>query len=324
MMTSIAEAGEWKAVGILARISARAPVYIADARANPGWALMFTLARLLPVRRALWELSSTSNLDLPETQDSLFGAVAIDQLLAELGPSGLVPGRISLPPHLCSEILQFAEETPCFGNLQRGIEFLAADHATAELRYRQSILTGHYFDKSDKCPAILAIRENKTLHRIAAAYLGRRARVVSTRLWWSFPTTSTVSEADLNLASQDRLHFDLDDWRALKFFFYLTNVTVDGGPFAYVKGSHRSRLPCHQWTLLVGHPNDEVLSAYGAQNLEAVEGAAGTGIIVDPFGFHMGIRPKRTVRLMLEIGFGVSNVLTRRFYGEPAPSESTQ
>ncbi len=307
-------------MGILARISARAPIYIADARANPGWALMFTLARLLPVRQALWKLSSSSSLASPKMQDSFFGAVAIDELLAGLGTSGLVCGRISLPSHLCSEILQFAKETPCFGNLQREIEFLPADHAMAQLHYRQPILTGHYFDKSDKCPAIRGIRENKTLQRIAAAYLGRGSRVVSTRLWWSFPTTFTVTEADLNLASQDRLHFDLDDWRALKFFFYLTDVTMDGGPFAYVKGSHRSRLSRHQWTLLCGHPNDEVLSAYGPQNLEAIEGTAGTGIIVDPFGFHMGIRPKRTLRLMLEIGFGVSNVLARRFYGEPEPA----
>jgi hypothetical protein len=54
----------------------------------------------------------------------------------------------------------------------------------------------------------------------------------------------------------------------------------------------------------------------GAQNRETVEEAAGAGIIVDLFGFHMGVRPKRTPRLMLEIGFGVSNVLARRFYGE--------
>jgi hypothetical protein len=307
-------------MGILARISARAPIYITDARANPGWALMFVLARLVPVRQALWKLSSTSNSDSLEKENSLFASIEIDPLLTELSRSGLVRGQISLPARLCGEVLQFAEETPCFGNLQRRIEFLPADHDTAEFRHSQSILTGHYFDRCDNCPAIHAIRQDKTLHRIAEAYLGRRARIVSTRLWWSFPTTRTVNKADLNLASQNQLHFDLDDWRALKFFFYLTDVTADSGPFAYVKGSHRFRLPRHQWTLLCGHPNNEVLSAYGAQNLEAVEGAAGTGMIVDPFGFHMGIRPKAIRRLMLEIGYGVTNVLARRFYGESYPS----
>ncbi len=38
----------------------------------------------------------------------------------------------------------------------------------------------------------------------------------------SFPTKS-ASDADLSRASF-KYHFDLDDWRMLKFFFYLSDV----------------------------------------------------------------------------------------------------
>lgn len=163
--------------------------------------------------------------------------------------------------------------------------------------------------------------KDPVLHAISAAYLGSRSRVISTRLWWSFPT-ETVNDAELSLASQDRLHFDLDDWRTLKFFFYMTDVNQDAGPFAYVKGSHRRHDRRHQWTMLCGHPNEEVLAIYGAQNLFQVIGGPGSGIIVDPFGFHMGIRPKSSPRLMLETGFGISQALRRRFYGEAMPHRS--
>jgi hypothetical protein len=186
-------------VRILFRIAARAPTYIADARADPGWLAMFALARLLPVRQALWKLSSstvTAQQGSPQSRNSLIGTAATDRLLAELRMQGLGRG-ISLPQTLCSEILQFGNATPCFGNLDRGMEFLPADHYTVQRRRRQSILTGHYFDRSEECPAIYTIRDDEALHHIATAYLGTRARVTSTRLWWSFPTEA-VSEASMS------------------------------------------------------------------------------------------------------------------------------
>ena len=74
----------------------------------------------------------------------------------------------------------------------------------------------------------------------------------------------------------------------------------------------------HQLTLVVGHPNEEVLQAYGSENKTTVLGGAGHGFVVDPFGFHMGTVVRNSPRLMLEVGFGVSSVLGQRFHGEPA------
>ncbi len=82
--------------------------------------------------------------------------------------------------------------------------------------------------------------------------------MITTRTWWSFPT-KTASEADLSRASF-KFHFDLDDWRMLKFFFYLSDVDADAGPHVYVRGSHNRRRVKHQLTLLVGHPAEEVLA----------------------------------------------------------------
>jgi hypothetical protein len=151
---------------------------------------------------------------------------------------------------------------------------------------------------------------------VAAHYLGGQARLITTRAWWSFPTSS-AGEADLRLASQEKYHFDLDDWRMLKFFFYLTAVDAGGGPHVFVKGSHARRILKHQLTLLVGHPAQEVLRAYGAENAATLTGPAGLGFVEDPFGFHMGTLAKHSLRLMMEVGFGVSPASRRRFHGEP-------
>ena len=295
-------------------MAARLPIYVANMREHPQWLAMFALGRFLPVRQALWRLAHEGAL--PEPSSSMFGASTVPGAVDALRAEGLFAG-LQLSDPVCEAILRFAQTTPCFANLSRQVEFLPSAHGDAVGRLGRPVLTGHYFDRVETCPAVAMIRDDPFLHAAAAGYLGRAARVISTRLWWSFPASS-ASDADLNLASQEKLHFDLDDWRALKFFFYLTPVDHGGGPHVYVRRTHNRRVARHQWTLMVGHPNEEVLNAYGPENKTTVLGGAGHGFAVDPFGFHMGTVVRTAPRLMLEVGFGVSSVLGRRFHGEPA------
>jgi hypothetical protein len=297
----------------LRRIAARIPTYLADAVDNPEWLVMFTLGRLLPVRRVYrhWHPATATP---PRVGSTMFGERAIDDVVAAVRTDGIFQG-LSLPESVAAEIHDFAVATPCFGNMERQLEFRPEDHAAAERQFERPLLTGHYFDRIEQCPAIGAVRRDALLQAIAEAYLGPHARLAATRLWWSFPTRP--SEQDLHLASQERFHFDLDDWQTLKFFFYLTPVDAGSGPHVYVRGSHRQRRWKHQLTLLVGQPTEEVLDAHGDGNVLSVQGAPGFGFAEDSFGFHMGTAPKRAPRLMMEVAFGVSAASKRRFYGEP-------
>jgi hypothetical protein len=297
----------------LRRIATRLPTYFADAIDNPEWLVMFALGRVLPVRQAYrrWHPVQAASSEVGGT---LFGDHPVDDIVAAVRTDGIFRG-LSLPESVAGEIHDFALATPCFGNMERRLEFRPEDHASAEKRFGQPLLTGQYFDRIEQCLAVTAVRQDPLLRQIAAAYLGPQARLAATRLWWSFPTKPR--ERDLHLASQDRFHFDLDDWQTLKFFFYLTAVDADAGPHVYVRGSHRQRRWKHQLTLLVGQPSDEVVGAYGAGNVLSVTGGPGFGFAEDPFGFHMGTAPKRTPRLMMEVAFGVSAASKRRFYGEP-------
>ena len=295
------------------RIATRIPTYLADAIDNPEWLMMFALGRVMPVRQAYRRWRPVQPV-APMAGETMFGPLAIEAIVGALRGDGIFQG-LSLPGSIADEILGFAQATACFGNMERRAEFQPDDHATAEREFGRPLLTGHYFDRIEQCPAAISVRQDPLLHTIAAAYLGPRAKLAATRLWWSFPTRPR--EQDLHLASQDRFHFDLDDWQTLKFFFYLTPVDADAGPHVYVRGSHRQRAWKHQLTLLVGQPNEEVIGTYGAQNILSVTGDAGFGFAEDPFGFHMGTAPRRTPRLMMEVAFGVSAASKRRLYGEP-------
>ena len=273
---------------------------------------MFIFGRLLVVRNALWRRSPElpADIDTP----SMFRQVRAAALAAELRAHGICSG-LRMPKPTRDSIVDFARRTPCFAGLNRNFEFLPGEHCRALQRSDRPILVCHYFDRVEDCAALVSVREDPLLRAVASSYLGKGSRVISTRLWWSFPARH-AGDADLGLASQEKLHFDLDDWRALKFFFYLTPVDNDAGPHVYVRGSHNRRTIRHQLTLLVGHPNDQVLSTYGKENSTTILGDAGIGFGVDPFGFHMGRAVRNTPRLMLEIGFGVSSLLGGRFYGE--------
>ncbi|RTL95981.1 MAG: hypothetical protein EKK31_28810 [Hyphomicrobiales bacterium] len=296
------------------RMAVRIPTYLTDLRENPAWLPMFVLARTMAGRRIHW-LGAERARALQDTAETMFTGVDRQAVVEALRSDGLFPGLI-LPQAIHEEIAAFARRTPCFGNFDRRLEFMPGEHAEAEKRLGRSLLSGHYFERILDCSAALAIQKDPLLLDVARHYLGGQAKLITTRVWWSFPT-GKASDADKNLASLGKYHFDLDDWRMLKFFFYLMPVDEGTGPHVYVRGSHKRRALKHQLTLLVGHPAGEVLDIYGQQSPVTLTGEAGFGFVEDPFGFHMGTVPARTPRLMMEIGFGVSKPSRRRFHGEP-------
>lgn len=299
--------------GRFKRMAVRIPTYLTDLRENPAWLPMFLLARTLPFRRMHW-FATKQRVSLPVSGASMFAGLERRDVVAALRTDGIFSG-LMLPDPIHREIAEFALTTGCFGNFSRKLEFVAGDHRQAETRFERPILSGHFFERSLDCDAVMAVQRDPLLIDVARQYLGGQAKVITTRIWWSFPTQA--SEADRSMASLDKYHFDLDDWRMLKFFFNLVDVDEGTGPHVFVKGSHRRRRVKHQLTLLVGHSADEVLDYYGQESAVTLTGRAGSGFVEDPFGFHMGTVPTQKPRLMMEVGFGVSKPSQRRFHGEP-------
>jgi hypothetical protein len=223
-------------------MAVRIPTYLLDIRENPAWLPMFVLARTMPGRRLHWRGAKP----VPpgkKARETMFTSVDRKAAVDALKSDGLFSGLV-LPSSIHEEIVSFAQRTPCFGNFDRRLEFLPSENAKAEKRFGRPLLSGHYFERILDCKAALAIQRDPLLLDIAAHYLGSQARMITTRVWWSFPT-GEVSDAEKNLASIGKYHFDLDDWRMLKFFFYLKPVDAGTGPHVYVRGSHNRRILKH-------------------------------------------------------------------------------
>jgi hypothetical protein len=301
----------------LGRVRERFPTYLADFRENPRWLLMFMFARTSLGRGSQWQGvadGQASKQPVPSVSPvpSMFD-VSDETIGQALKHDGLFTG-LQLPPATVAEIQTFARDTPCFGNHDRRLELRPADQISRQ-DSANPVLSGHYFERVADCPAIMAVQQDQLLHSVARNYLGERSCVISTRLWWSFPAGAAMAQQP-QLRAREMLHFDLDDWRMLKFFFYLTPVSENAGPHLYVRGTHRRHVLKHQLSLTVGRPADEVLEAYGAERMVRIHGEAGFGFAEDPFGFHAGSLAISTPRLMLEVAFGVTPPNRRRFYGE--------
>lgn len=289
----------------LARVMERIPTYFSDFREDPRWLLMFvlgrtSLGRALHARRGGFAPAPASGAT------SMFTARET-AILAALETDGVFDD-LRLPDDVTAQVLEFALATGCFANHDRNLD-LTPDAIALRQSSDNPITSGHYFERVAQCDAAMRIQQDGLLHAVARDYLGPKAKIISTRLWWSFPTEAASEPREM-------LHFDLDDWRMLKFFFYITPVDDASGPHLYLRGSHKRHVLKHQMSLTVGRPMDEVVATYKGGRLARIFGPAGAGFAEDPYGYHAGALARAGRRLMLEVGFGITPPSRRRFFGE--------
>lgn len=110
---------------------------------------------------------------------------------------------------------------------------------------------------------------------IVQKYLGCMPCITTANLWWN-------KNNGVSFHTQ-KIHRDLNDFKFLAFFIYLTDVNEDNGPHVYYKKTHK-----------------------GSESLDdkvVVEGKAGTAILGDTFALHNGKELKNGKRLFLSIRY---------------------
>jgi len=297
----------------LKRVIARFPTYLTYIRERPSWVIVLLFGRVLAFRSFERAIRRAGPRPLSGKISENVAVANLPDVLPSLLSKGVYADLI-LRHDLVSEIANFAATTPCTSRSEPVRQFLPSDINLANHGRDKDVIAAYYFDRVNECPAIGAIERDAVLNDIAAAYIGTNPIHIRTRLWWSFPATR-FTDADLHAAAQDRFHFDLNDFRTLKFFFYITDVDSGGGPHSYISGSHRKRKLKYQFNSMVGHDEASLRRDYPGNDFKTITGAAGTGFIEDPFIFHLGQVCQTRSRLVLEIEFGPYNMSESYRYG---------
>jgi hypothetical protein len=284
---------------------------------NPRWLLMRKLARFHLVRSVIRYLANLTNkpseFSLRESQ-TLFPDINSDLVIDNLKKDAFCFG-INLPGEIVEEIVSFAYSNPCYIHRKPKLGFYYHQKKLAESSYGNKLTLAGYFNTSVLCPAINKLQNDPILLAIAAKYLEQEPVHIANLLWWSFTSDGITSQEKKRTFQM--FHYDVDDYRFLKFFFYLTDVDLYSGPHVCIRGSHRKKKLSHL-LLPKSKTDDEILNYYGSESLVTICGKAGFGFAEDTFCFHKGETPIIRDRLMLQIEFGTTDYGMQHDLREPS------
>ncbi len=155
------------------------------------------------------------------------------------------------------------------------------------------------YDTDDilRCPEVIALANHSTLINTAARYLCCKPTISNISIWWSLPADGTAQEAE-------NYHRDVDEWRFVKFFLYMTDVDESGGPHCFVRGSHRSS----RFLRIRRIRDEEVIAAFSPNDLLQIRGRAGDAFLEDTFGLHKGQPPTGRLRLLLQFEYSINPI----------------
>ena len=265
---------------------------------NPKWLLMRKIARFELIRSLIHRFQSCSMPILYFSGESAFSEVCPELIVQSVIKDGLYLG-LNLPSDLVEEIVTYAKQYPCYGDRKPEFGFHYPQKQEAQRWYSREFVTASYFNSIETCPAIEQLTRDPMVLSIAADYLGTNPILVGSHLWWSFVTESSLQA---RRKAAQLFHYDLDDYRFIKFFFYLTNVDSLSGAHACIQGTHRRKKLIHEWCKK-RFRDAEIVDAYGIEKLVTIRGNAGFGFVEDTLCFHKGMTPIRADRLMLQIEF---------------------
>jgi Phytanoyl-CoA dioxygenase (PhyH) len=177
---------------------------------------------------------------------------------------------------------EYRPETPAFLPLGSG-------------RHPDSHVAYHYAADVIAAPHLLALANRPELLAIAEAFLGCRPTIGYLAAWWSYPTTVGAQQAE-------NFHRDVDDWRFLKLFVYLTDVGPDNGPHIYVTQSALK----DELRELRRFEDAEVFQTFGSDKILVNEGNAGSGFFENTSGIHKGQPVKSGKRLMFQAVYSLN------------------
>lgn len=270
------------------------------------------VCRFKVIRCSLWyffrligakDLSNAREIARKNSHNSFFkyNDFLVLKAVSDLRENGATQG-VSLNSNYVDEILSYANSNPCFADRDETKGFYLKEKEGAEKKLGKKILLAQYFNIEDN-PLVKKLSEDPYILSVAANYLGVSPKLMSANMWWTFPVDASDEEKSRHAHV---FHYDLDDVKFVKFFFYITDVDNDSGPHVYVKGSNRKAK--HKKSLFKSrrYTDDEIFQCYGKENVISLEGEAGTCLIEDTITMHKGVTPVSKPRLVLQFEYAVN------------------
>jgi hypothetical protein len=229
---------------------------------------------------------------LPTTTHTLFPDLDIVATVAQVRQKGFVTG-IHLPQDVLLQIRNFCGAT-------QALDDITGEPLAIDLQDETLPVAGHLAYRCPNphklCEAVDKLTRDASIVAVARGYLDREPLLRSSRIFWSYPDPSPAYNPLYGF------HYDIDDYKFLKVFFYLCDVNTDRGPHVIIEGTHGKK----DW-FAKNHRRltDEDAERRYKDRIRVMTGKAGTGFFEDTFCYHKGSKPKQR-RLILEFQYAIS------------------
>ncbi len=208
----------------------------------------------------------------------------------------IFPDRI--PENYIDELVKFSMQNPTI---------LQSDDHTAETNNvffdpENLVATNYRFTQEQVInnETAQAIMADPVLLSVVQNYFRSQAMYCNVHMWWTTPYR--CNEPSSTLAQL--FHYDMDRFKFLNFFIYLTDVNTNNGPHCFIRTSHR-RKPA---ALLEDRrfQDSEIKAHYDDADHIEITGKRGTIMAVDGRGFHKAKVPTQGNRLIFLISMSSS------------------
>jgi hypothetical protein len=227
--------------------------------------------------------------------DALILTKSEPELLRDLRQDGFALG-VNLSSRACAELMHYCNDSTFIAN---GTKRAVRPHEF------HGELNSYIFRRGNPhldCQLVKSLAQDSRLVRLVAKYLGTTPILHNTQIWFSLPP-GDVSKEESN--PEFGFHYDIDDFRFVKFFFYLTDVNMSAGPHVAIPGSHNDYS-------LAKKLKRRLPPANAAQFGEpfVFTGPAGTGFAEDTSIYHKASVPTMS-RAILQIEYSLTIVLRK-------------
>ena len=250
-------------------------------------------------------LEETLNPIVLQSEYFNLGALDFTNIMVDLKNIGYATIPMTLPRSICNEILNYAylQQYTCI-----------ARSNSQDIRYKIST-----FDEIRPCTLSASMDESciyssviiskiindPVILGLVAFYLRSRVCIRSVSFWHSFESIDHKPSGEL----AQLFHYDLDEFRWLKLFIFLSDVTNENGPHVFIPGSHRSGFKDPN-LLSRGYSriSDEDMDRYHSKSSwKYLTCAAGTLVLADTRCWHKGTAIRSGVRSVLQPEYAPSN-----------------
>jgi hypothetical protein len=227
-------------------------------------------------------ISSRLAAGLPQFPQS---AQADPQILKGLRKDGFAFVDSLITPTQIEEMKQWLADKPLYDRFNR----------TRQAFKQNAIPRGTHvasYEDADvlSCPHVLEIANDPRVLSAVGAILGCKPTISNLTVWWSVGDGGDAQGAEF-------FHRDVDDWRFIKLFVYLTDVTEKTGPHMFVEGSHNVPL----LLAIRRYTDDQVRRAFPDARIRSYSSPAGTSFLENTFGLHKGMPVVDGRRLIFQV-----------------------